>query len=121
MERQPRPRRVAVVVHPTRPIEVPLEALQRWARECEIEIVQIATPGSINRTVAAAGVAESADLLLALGGTGPGRLDFAPPRPVTPRGWGSPGGGGGGSPAAPATASPARPTPSWTAAGFPRP
>jgi NAD+ kinase len=70
MNSQPRPERVAVVVHPTRPIDGPLATLESWAADCDIAIVQIATAGSIERSVAAPGEPRSGDLLLALGGDG---------------------------------------------------
>jgi NAD+ kinase len=54
------PRRVAIVVHPTRPVSAALATVEGWARRRGLEIVQ----------VAAEGVVEAGDLVVALGGDG---------------------------------------------------
>ncbi|HMJ96481.1 MAG TPA: NAD(+)/NADH kinase [Thermoleophilaceae bacterium] len=64
------PRRVAVVVHPTREIGAPLEILERWASEHGLDVVQIQSIGSSGREVARRAPLESGDLVVALGGDG---------------------------------------------------
>ena len=66
----PQPARLALVVHPTRPIETALATLTRWAAEHGMEVVQPAVPGSEHRPVAAPGDVRSGDLVVALGGDG---------------------------------------------------
>ena len=66
--RQP-PARVALVVHPTRPITGALETLEKWAAERELDVVQIRT-GPTHREVAPHAAPEPGDLVLALGGDG---------------------------------------------------
>src|ERR671918_1799486 len=63
------PRRVAVVVHPTRPVDEALRALGRWAGRHGIDVVQLEVEG-VQREVAAPGKAEPGDLVVALGGDG---------------------------------------------------
>jgi NAD+ kinase len=60
--------RLALVVHPTRPIESALSTLERWASEHGLEIVQLAVPGGGHRPVAAPGEVRPGDLVVALGG-----------------------------------------------------
>jgi NAD+ kinase len=64
------PARVALVVHPTRPIAAPLETLERWAGGYGLEIVHIPTDGGREREVAPRGELEPGDLVIALGGDG---------------------------------------------------
>jgi NAD+ kinase len=64
------PARIAVVVHPTRPIAAPLETLGRWARGHGVDIVQIRTVGGSDREVARRAELEAGDLVVALGGDG---------------------------------------------------
>jgi NAD+ kinase len=70
MEPQPPPQRVAVVVHPSRPIAEPLATLARWAEANGLEIVEIVGADAIDRDIAPAGVAAPGDLIVALGGDG---------------------------------------------------
>jgi NAD+ kinase len=63
------PRRVAVAVHPTRPVDEALRALGRWAGRHGIDVVQLEVEG-VQREVAAPGKAEPGDLVVALGGDG---------------------------------------------------
>ena len=63
------PKRVALVVHPSRPIEEALHTLERWAGVHGLEVVQIPTAGS-DREVGTLGELESGDLVIALGGDG---------------------------------------------------
>ena len=63
------PARVALVVHPTRPIDAAVDTLRRWAEQHDLGIVQLDT-GVAARDVAARGVLEAADLAVALGGDG---------------------------------------------------
>jgi RNA polymerase sigma factor (sigma-70 family) len=51
------PRRVAVAVHPTRPVDEALRALGRWAGRHGIDVVQLEVEG-VQREVAAPGKAE---------------------------------------------------------------
>jgi NAD+ kinase len=67
---QPRLSRIALVVHPTRPVKGALETTERWAADHGVEVVQIPVPGSPDRGVAPPGAVEPGDLLVALGGDG---------------------------------------------------
>jgi NAD+ kinase len=62
--------RLALVVHPTRPVTTPLETLERWAREHGVEVVQIATAGGSTRGLAQQGELSEGDLVVTLGGDG---------------------------------------------------
>lgn len=62
--------RLALVVHPSRPIDEPLKALRRWAEEHGVEVVQIRSPGGSERDLAPSGELERGDLAVALGGDG---------------------------------------------------
>jgi NAD+ kinase len=61
--------RIGVVVHPTRSIETPMNALRRWSGERGIELVQVPAPCK-QREVAARGSATECDLVMAIGGDG---------------------------------------------------
>jgi NAD+ kinase len=62
--------RLALVVHPSRPVTSTFETLERWAREHEVEVVQIQTDGSSERELAARGELQEGDLVVTLGGDG---------------------------------------------------
>ena len=62
--------RLALVVHPSRPIDEPLQALRRWAEQHGVEVVQIPSPGGSERELAPRGELEGGDLAIALGGDG---------------------------------------------------
>jgi len=62
--------RLALVVHPSRPIDEPLQALRRWAEEHSVEVVQIQSPGGSERELAQRSELEEGDLAIALGGDG---------------------------------------------------
>src|SRR5215218_9330405 len=62
--------RVAVVVHPSRPIDAPLQTLERWSADEGLEMVQIAVVGASDRQVLPRGELEAGDLIVALGGDG---------------------------------------------------
>jgi NAD+ kinase len=62
--------RLALVVHPSRPVEAALETLERWAQEHKVEVVQIASVGGADRQIARRGEVEAGDLVVALGGDG---------------------------------------------------
>jgi NAD+ kinase len=64
------PARVALVLHPTRPIAAPLETIERWAGAHGLEIVQISAAGGRDHQVARRAEAEPGDLVVALGGDG---------------------------------------------------
>jgi NAD+ kinase len=64
------PSRVAIVVHPTRPVNAALETLERWTGEHGLEIVQLEVPGGPVRRVSARGELQRGDLVVALGGDG---------------------------------------------------
>jgi NAD+ kinase len=64
------PQRIALVVHPARPIAEPLAALRRWADERGVPVVELHALGSVDRDVAPDGVVEPGDLIVALGGDG---------------------------------------------------
>jgi NAD+ kinase len=67
---QAAPRRIALVVHPARDVSKAVAALQRWAPEHGIEVVQLRVPGSTHRAIAPVSQAAAGDLLVALGGDG---------------------------------------------------
>jgi NAD+ kinase len=64
------PTRVALVVHPTRPIDRALATVARWTEERGVSLVQLAVEGGGGRSLVAAGTLEPGDLVLALGGDG---------------------------------------------------
>jgi NAD+ kinase len=64
------PRRVALVVHPTRDVASALDAVADWARADGIDVVQLAVPGSTERALAPNAAPADGDLLVALGGDG---------------------------------------------------
>jgi NAD+ kinase len=66
----PQPARIALVVHPTRPVEAALETLKRWAEQQELEVVQLPLVVGEQRQVSAGGEVEPGDLVVALGGDG---------------------------------------------------
>jgi NAD+ kinase len=63
-------RRLALVVHPSRPIDRPLEAIHAWADPRGIDVVQLAMDGDGGRSVAPASPPEDGDLVIAIGGDG---------------------------------------------------
>jgi NAD+ kinase len=64
-------RRVALVVHPARPVDGALETLTRWAAAHGVDVVQLAVDGDRHRDVAPLGTVEDGDLVVAVGGDGP--------------------------------------------------
>ena len=64
------PGRIALVVHPTRPIDGALAKLTGWAGERGVDVVQLAVDGGRHREMAAPGVLENGDLVVAVGGDG---------------------------------------------------
>lgn len=64
-----RPRRVGLLVHPTRNVDEPLRILREWAQERGIELIQIATAYP-QRRVAEDGEADDTDLIVSVGGDG---------------------------------------------------
>jgi NAD+ kinase len=62
--------RLALVIHPTRPVTAPLETLEHWAREHGVEVVQIATTGGSTRELAHHSELAEGDLIVTLGGDG---------------------------------------------------
>jgi NAD+ kinase len=70
MEAHPSPQRVAVVVHPSRPVAAPLATLERWAQANGLEIIEIVAADAIDRQVAPPAAAAPGDLIVALGGDG---------------------------------------------------
>ena len=67
---EPAFRRIAVVVHPSRPVDRALATLTRWASEHAVELVQLADHGAAERRIAAPAEVEPYDLVVALGGDG---------------------------------------------------
>ena len=65
----PLPKRVALVVHPTRPVDGALATLSRWAGAHDVEVVQLAVNGN-RRRHAAAGTLQDGDVVVAVGGDG---------------------------------------------------
>jgi NAD+ kinase len=66
----PQPARLAIVVHPTRPVTAAVETLERWAGDHAMDLVQIPASGSSARRLATLGELEPGDLVVALGGDG---------------------------------------------------
>jgi NAD+ kinase len=62
-------KRIGLVVHPTRRIEVPLAAVKQWGGENGVEVVQVHTEGMV-REVAPFGDLRGCDLVVAIGGDG---------------------------------------------------
>ena len=69
MAAHPLPKRVALVVHPTRPVDGALATLSRWAGAHDVEVVQLAVNGN-RRRHAAAGTLQDGDVVVAVGGDG---------------------------------------------------
>jgi NAD+ kinase len=63
-------RRVALVVHPARPVDGALETLTRWAAAHGVDVVQLAVDGDRHRDVAPLGTVEDGDLVGSVGGDG---------------------------------------------------
>jgi len=63
------PGRVALVVHPTRPIDDALRTLERWTAEHGVPLLQVAVGGK-HRAVAESGTLQPGDLVVAIGGDG---------------------------------------------------
>ncbi|HEY6758402.1 MAG TPA: NAD(+)/NADH kinase [Baekduia sp.] len=61
--------RIGLVIHPSRPLDAPLEALATWAREHDTELVQVPARGQ-ERVVAPPGDAATVDLVVSIGGDG---------------------------------------------------
>lgn len=70
MAAHPQPKRVAILVHPTRPVTAALETLERWTGRHGLEIVQLQVAGGPVRQVSPPGELEPGDLVVALGGDG---------------------------------------------------
>jgi NAD+ kinase len=66
----PAPRRIALVVHPTRKIDAALATLDAWAVDRGVDLVQLAVDGDRHRAVAPPGSLEDGDLVVAVGGDG---------------------------------------------------
>jgi len=66
----PVPRRVALVVHPTRAVDRALATLTGWATDHGVDVVQLAVGGDRHREVAAPGTVQEGDLVVAVGGDG---------------------------------------------------
>ena len=62
--------RLALIVHPSRQIEAPLETLERWAEHHAVEVVQVPTVGGSEREIARRGQLEAGDVVVTLGGDG---------------------------------------------------
>jgi NAD+ kinase len=67
---QVKPQRVALVVHPTRPIDGALASLREWAHERGVALLQPMVVGGVHRQVAPDGDLRHGDLVVALGGDG---------------------------------------------------
>jgi NAD+ kinase len=66
----PVPRRLALVVHPTRPVDRALDTLTQWSAKHGIDVVQLAVDGDHHRELATTGTLQDGDLVMALGGDG---------------------------------------------------
>jgi NAD+ kinase len=67
---QVKPQRIALVVHPTRPIDGALATLRDWAQERGVALLQPRVVGGAQRAVAPDGDLVRGDLVVALGGDG---------------------------------------------------
>jgi NAD+ kinase len=67
---EPVPRRVALIVHPTRQVDRALGAVEGWAADHGVDVVQLAVDGQRHREIAAPGIVQEGDLVLAVGGDG---------------------------------------------------
>jgi NAD+ kinase len=63
------PKRIGIIVHPSRSIERPLALLREWAGEHDVDVVQIPAAYS-QRRIAAEGDAADTDLVVSIGGDG---------------------------------------------------
>jgi NAD+ kinase len=63
------PRRIGIVVHPSRSIDRPLQLLREWCAEHGVEVVQVPAAYS-QRRVAEEGEAGESDLVVSIGGDG---------------------------------------------------
>jgi NAD+ kinase len=63
------PRRIGLVVHPSRSVDQPLQLVQEWSEEHGVEVTQVPAAYS-QRHVAAAGEPGEADLIVSIGGDG---------------------------------------------------
>ncbi|HEX4733364.1 MAG TPA: NAD(+)/NADH kinase [Thermoleophilaceae bacterium] len=70
MADHPRPSRLALVVHPTRPLDKPLAIVRGWAAETGLEVVQLPVVSGPKREVAPLGELQPGDFIVALGGDG---------------------------------------------------
>jgi NAD+ kinase len=62
--------RVAVVVHPSRPVDNAMATLTRWTAEHGLDLVQLASRGGFHRQIATRADVGPGDLVVALGGDG---------------------------------------------------
>ena len=62
--------RIGVVVHPSRDVEQPLDALRRWAAQHDVELAQVEVDGGQRQRVAPSAAPESCDLVVSIGGDG---------------------------------------------------
>jgi NAD+ kinase len=63
------PSRIGLVVHPTRAIDEPLDAVRQWARRRQIDLVQVPAPCE-QREVAPRAAAGECELVVSIGGDG---------------------------------------------------
>ncbi len=70
MTSEPAFQRVALVVHPSRPIDTALATLTRWTEEHGVALVQVANHDETYRRIAPPAEVEPHDLVVALGGDG---------------------------------------------------
>jgi NAD+ kinase len=63
------PKQIAVVVHPSRDISRPLDAVRAWSARHSVDVVQVAVPGQARR-VAEVGDPAACQLIVAIGGDG---------------------------------------------------
>jgi NAD+ kinase len=61
---------VGVVVHPSRDVTQPFEAVRDWTRDHDAEVVQVPVFGQEQQHVADEGAADACDLIVAIGGDG---------------------------------------------------
>jgi NAD+ kinase len=64
-----RPKRIGLVVHPSRSIQLPLQLVTEWASEHGVDVVQLPAANSQPR-VAPEGEADESDLIVSIGGDG---------------------------------------------------
>ena len=70
MAARPRPSRLALVVHPTRPLDVAVATIAGWAEQAGLELIQLPMVSGPERHLAPPGELAPGDFVVSLGGDG---------------------------------------------------